>query len=63
MYPMSLCGVLRCMWGGYGRCEFVVCCLVVLGLLFWFSSGNGVLLFSVEVAPSGGVRVVLVGDE
>ncbi len=57
---VSLCGVLRCMWG-YGRSEFVVFCLVVLGLLFWPSSGSGVLLLGVEVAPSGRVRGVWVG--
>ena len=35
---------------------------MVLGLLFWSSSGIGVLLLSVEVAPSGRVRGVWVRD-
>ncbi len=37
---VSLCGVLRCVGGGYGRCGYVVCCLVS-GLLFWRSDRAG----------------------
>ena len=56
---VSLCEVLRCMQGGCGRREFVVCCLVVSGRLFWPSSGSGVLLLlGVEVASSDRVRGV-----
>jgi hypothetical protein len=61
---VSMCGVLRCMWGGCERREFVVYCLVVLGILFWSSSGSGdLLLLDVEVAPSGRVWGVWVRDD
>jgi hypothetical protein len=56
---VSLCEVLRCMRGIYGRRVFVVCYLMVLGLLFWPFSGSGdLLLLGMGVSPSGRVRGV-----
>ena len=39
---VSLCEVLRCIWGGYGRRRRY--CLVVSGLPFWPFSGSGGLM-------------------
>ena len=51
------------MRGSCGRREFVVCCLVVSGRLFWPSSGSGVLLLlGVEVVSSDRERGVWVRD-
>ena len=41
---VSLCEVFRCIRGGCGRRVFVVCYLVVLGLVSWPFSGSGDLL-------------------
>ena len=56
MGDVSLCEVLRCMWGGYGR-RTVLYCLVVLGLPFWpFSGSGGLMLLGMVVVPNGHVR-------
>ena len=53
---VSLCGELRYMRGGCGRCMFVVCCLVVSGLPFCPSLESGaLLLLDMAEAPSGRV--------
>jgi hypothetical protein len=48
---VSVCGVLRCVWGVCERHGYVVCCLVVLGLPFWPFSGSELMWYTLPTHP------------
>ena len=60
---VSVCGVLRCVWGVCERHGYVVCCLVVLGLPFWPFSGSELMLLGVGVVLSHSGRNHLGRDQ
>jgi hypothetical protein len=56
---VSLCGVIRCVWGGCERRGYMVYCLLVLGLSFWPFLGSGLAVWGgFKEWPGGSGRAV-----